>query len=82
MFGIILNLYFISLLFLLILKNEAIKTLQGTFIFGSTLIILLHIWWGAWVIVRDIKLGGNPTILFLSIIMLLVLVFVPLCIGA
>ncbi len=72
-----LNVYFIVLLFVLILKYKSIQTLPEIFIYGSTIIIMLHIWWGAFIIVKYLKLKSNPALFLLNLMMLISLFFIP-----
>lgn len=73
----IFHIYFLALLFIMLLRYKSIKNLPDIFIYGATIILILHIWWGAFFIVKYHKLQDSLILFFLNLIMLIVLFFVP-----
>ena len=57
-------------------EYKTIHTLSGIFIYGSTLVLFLHIWWGARVVIKYLKLKVNIINYLLEIIMLIILYFI------
>src|SRR3989338_3003758 len=72
----IVHAYFILLLIILFFRYSAIKTLPIFFIYLSTIILIVHIWWGAYVSIKYVGEGSN-LLLFWNAIMLIVLFGVP-----
>lgn len=74
---IVLDIYFVLLLISLLVKLEDIRELSDALIYGSTLILILHIWWGAFIALRYIQAKKGFFIRLLEIFMLSVLLPVP-----
>lgn len=77
----IINVYFIILLILLTFRYRFIESLADFFIYASTIILVIHIWWGAFFIINHLRLKETPTLLFLNIVMLIILFFEPFVLG-